>query len=178
MKVLLLNSGGKDSLGAAMALKYHELHSVYLDAGWPCREAALVAAESLAGRYCATHSVLSIALPMVEVLPGHQTVAYQAQVLHLIGAALACGRGYAAVASGQWTDAAMPSFPDDLDRMLASNKLFRPVQFLMPLWALTIEEIETLVKQDPLWRETVYCNCAVPCGECVKCRKRKAWLDR
>jgi len=179
MKVLLLNSGGKDSLGAAMLLREHEVHSVYIDAGWPCREAAMVAAAEIASRYCASHDVAAMAIPnTLSPIPNHQTIAYQAQVLHLVGASMAKGLGFDAVGSGQRPDAAERSFPDDLDRMLASSRFFTPVQFVMPLWTLSQSDSEIAIKADPLWTKTVYCNCATPCGVCGKCKQRAAWLAR
>lgn len=183
MKVVLLNSGGKDCLAAAI-LTYgeHELHSLYVDAGNPSSAAERVVAEKIAAKYAASHKVISLSGGPYEAEGrfGYAVMPYKAAVLHTLAAMYAACIGAEGIVTGQRDDILVEDWDVRLFGVLSMSHQRGPVRLLPPLQGTgkTSERIYQVVKDEPLWKETVVCLKHPACGGCVRCRTRSEWLAR
>lgn len=184
MKIVLLNSGGKDTLATAMLLRdKHEMHSLHVQFVSPSPAAAAVAKE-IAARYCASHhEVTTSGLYMGREVGKVDGLLYQALGLVGLGAMYASQIGASGIAAGFYLAGHIfgPSFGEGVQKVLDSYG--RGLQFLTPL-AGTPSVMEgsgetlvlDIVKADPLWKRTVYCHKDPACTKCAKCLQRAAWL--
>lgn len=177
MKVLLLNSGGKDSLATAILLhREHELHSLHVNLGHPVSRREEEVSAKIAAKYCVSHEVFRGG-PRSYAKPGklgRNVQPHKCFVLHAIAAMHAVQIGAEAVASGQKADAVSADFAARLAAAASISSGFAPVSFIFPLRCdgdldAAHREVVAIVKDDPLWPETVHCLRDPPCGNCPDC---------
>ena len=194
MKAVLLNSGGKDSLATAILLAQegNDLHSFTVDMGQPEGALGHPAAQKIAQKYCRSHHVLKVTsgpyLSPTTKLPegwNYTTIPFKAIVMWSLGAMYAVTIGAEAVASGMRADIFPEDFAKIIEGMLAlSVKVRDPLKVIVPLDGYKGRQGElndivfNIIKYDPLWRETSYCNDDPACGVCYGCRVRADWLSR
>lgn len=193
MKTILLNSGGKDSLAVARLLhETHELHSCYIDMRIPENVRGAPAAAAIASRYCASHHIVQVSSgpylsPTTNLMPGwnYTTVPFKLITTFSLGAMYGVTIGAKAIASGVRCDI----FPEDVSERLRamldlSVRVRDSLEVIAPLNSHKGKQGELedvifdLIKDDPLWKETSYCNEEPPCGACYGCRVRQEWLSR
>lgn len=198
MKVVVLSSGGKESLATFEILKSHldmvglegpvEIHSLYVDLGWRNSTSAKAAAAKFATAYGASHEVVKLEgdwqRPKTADLKHNAGVYHQGVLLHTIGGAYAAKHDIPYVVSGvQPGPITSPSnFADILKNLYAVAARWEPPekipQFLFPVAYLTLGQLLTALKDNPLLTATVSCNEEPACGTCQKCNYRAALLHR
>jgi 7-cyano-7-deazaguanine synthase in queuosine biosynthesis len=187
-KIVLMNSGGLDSLACAMVLKNlgFETHSLHLGIGQMNRGPAKRAARKIAKKYCTSHTYLRI-FPWRRVVHLNKLsskdfwcLPFQGHIVCTIGAAWARTKDINFIASGSKVDI----WPLEADRLfedfMRSSNLSTPVVLLRPLrqgrdyittFAIVQRDMEMASK-------TVSCRFQTwrgPCGECPKCERRKRY---
>lgn len=184
MNVALLNSGGKDSLAAAILLREDpaiRLHSLFVDVGQPNRIEAELSARRIAAKYAEDHETIPVGSGgyRAPVDSGRfVAVCHQTIMLYGIAAMYATSRGWQVVASGVRCDAVAPGFPAALEALFATSRLRAPPAFLFPVLALGDAAVIEIAARDPLYLETVGCNESPPCGTCHRCRLRAEAIPR
>lgn len=180
MKVVLLNSGGKDTLASAVLLtrEGHKLDSLYCDLGLPNTDRSSAAAAELAAKYAATHQTIKVVGPALvgqKGRAGHLSfgVFHQTTIIVGLGAAYATSIGDEGLACGIRK---MDPLRTHLAGSLNVNPFNAPLPLLCPVMELSDAAIFELVKSDPLWRKTVTCNAEPACGTCGRCKLRATWL--
>ena len=183
--ILLLNSGGLDSLYCAQELSAagHTLHSVFVSLGNTADADALASAIRISNQYCATHRTLQIKglVPRQYTNATFVGIPYQTMILFTIAASLATSTGLRFVASGvKW--GVMGYTPQKVQELLSQSFLTTwDVTFLIPAGTLTPMEVWMAVKDNPLAPLVQSCNLSPSCFEvnpndrslwCPKCRFR------
>jgi 7-cyano-7-deazaguanine synthase in queuosine biosynthesis len=179
--VVLLNSGGKDSLAAAMLLREHALHSLYIHVGNSISDVEERVARKVADRYAVEHTTLRLSGGPFEAPSGlgpYSVMPAKAAALHAIGLVFAHSRGADALASGQRPDVLVPDFAARLEAVASMSRHREAMPLLFPVAHIGHGEsdaILSIIGVEPLWRETIYCVQDPPCGTCGRCLKRKEW---
>lgn len=140
MKVVLLNSGGKDSLAVAILLKAGkvelppesnwdgqpvEVHSLYVDLGWRNVVPAKKMAKRIADAYCASHEEVTLSGSWLRPSPPAKGgVVHQSVALAIIGAMYATQIGATTVLSGLVLDPKSPAGLEFPGSLLALYKAF------------------------------------------------------
>lgn len=186
-QVLLLNSGGLDTLYVARKLagEGYRLRSVFVFLGHSGDARSAEAARKVATAYAVDHREVRVE-GLVEVVnrAGNlfTRIPYQTQVLFTLAASLCASLGIRTVASGAYRGM-MGETPAKMRELLAENFLTKwPVEFVLPALDFTPAEQWAAVRDDPLVRETYSCNNAVRCCDqsddvdawCPKCQIRRA----
>jgi 7-cyano-7-deazaguanine synthase in queuosine biosynthesis len=186
MKAVILLSGGKDSLAAAMLThdKY-ELHALFVDVGEPTTVAHLVVSQRIAKKYCVSHKTIGLTggpftgasrnkMGMISSVP------YRSLVMISLGAMFAGTLDAAVLISGVKGDAQMDWWHHAASLVLNMSRVRPPITLVSPIPAPSIgdDAVLQIVKDEPLWKETVYCRYVPPCGTCYGCELRKSWLER
>ena len=188
MKTILLNSGGLDSLACAMLLNQagHEVHSLYVDLGYPNDSVARVASALVASTYCADHEVVTVGnLPAMGMADpptniGFRPVAYQPMLLHSLAVSLATNKGYSEVCAGVRNNAYVGYEYDTLLNAYL-NKFQRLTGYGTVRLSFPINQVNTddwlysIVKDSPILHQTVSCLSLPPCGACIKCLIRSKY---
>jgi len=177
--ILLLNSGGIDSLAVAKKvsrLSTATLHSVYIDVGQLSRVPAKEAALKIAAKYCISHEVMQV-FPddryHIEYDVG-RNIPFLGAAIFMFGAIYARSRDIDFIASGLKNDGVSVEFNEKFLSLLATSKKTKVVIPLRPLQNYSsYEEIIEDIRGDELLPETWSCNRPKKCGECPKCLKRK-----
>lgn len=199
MKVVLLNSGGKDALACAVLLKSGavripdeledgtpiELHSLYVDAGWRNAPRAMAAAKRIAEEYCASHSTVSLSGDFQRApgtgAHGYAGVYHQTILLSVLGGMHAVKNGISVVVMGTVKGPVTPQFPAALRELYVQGQAWhgpemRPVH-LFPLFDIGRDVVIEALKNNPILPLTATCNDVLPCGTCSKCRNRVNLLN-
>lgn len=188
MHVVLINSGGKDCLAAALILRRqeHTLHSLFIDLGTPNSTSAGEAAAKIAAKHAADHHAMAVVgiTRVRHEKSGITSVPHQSVLVNILGGVYAFGKGIGAIASGERRGpetagaglAPVRSFPERVAEAFAIGKFCPPPLVLAPVIDFNDERIFATVKDEPLWRETVTCNEWPPCGKCARCVTRAKWL--
>lgn len=186
---VLLNSGGKDSLAAAMVLGQmgHELYSLHVDIGLSTAD-HLANAERIARHHCSLgHEVFTGRFSSDPNMESPKGGGFYAQrvVLPTIGFSVALRIGAELVSSGHtWpTLNGKEDLADTLARyVMHTNRPEndgggRPApQFFFPLYGLQPHQIYDIVKRDPTWKTLSFCTQSPPCGKCHKCSLRAKFI--
>jgi 7-cyano-7-deazaguanine synthase in queuosine biosynthesis len=179
MRAVLLNSGGKDSLAAAIILSRagYELHSLFCIAGQKALEMRDAAAKKIAEKYCVSHDSM--------VLNGewqHQNkfglpvTAHQTLLFLILAATWGVKHDIYLIASGIKPDAVTTNFPEAAAAYFKTSRGTNPPGLVFPVFDKSDDEIFTIVRHDPLWRNAPTCPYDPACGSCVKCKVRKRWI--
>jgi 7-cyano-7-deazaguanine synthase in queuosine biosynthesis len=186
--ILILNSGGMDSLAVAKLMRQEypassdvSIRSLFVGTGLPNESRSRIAARAVAATYCDSHDELfvrqadgseaDLARPLVGHLFG---VPYYSLMMLTFGLAYGMRHNCHYVVSGMKPDALGPGYMDALKTVLAeslstSRSTWIKPQLLMPVLEISNDDIFSLIKDDPLFSQTVSCNQAEPCGRCGKC---------
>jgi 7-cyano-7-deazaguanine synthase in queuosine biosynthesis len=179
---LLLNSGGKDSLAAAILMSRAgwSLASLHVDAGQRNAGVAAPMAARIAQAHCVSHDTVLIRPSRSWVLEQHGRafLAHQGAVLASIAAAHAAALGIDRVFSGIRKDSQHSTYPTAVQNLIEASRMTAHARFELPLWDYTNEQVYQIIKDDPLWKETVTCNTYPPCNSCPRCHMRAEWLAR
>lgn len=178
MKIVLLNSGGKDSLAAVMTLRKtrgYEIYSLFVRLGHANDDRAAAMAKKIADKYCDSHTELAIPglIPSPTKNGTQFGFPHQALLLHAYAAAWAGCRGIYAVASGQ--NGARELREGIRAAFEGVRSLREPPVLLTPVWGIGPDRTFEIINNDPLWRETVTCNHEPACNKCRKCLLRAEW---
>ncbi len=198
MKVVLLNSGGKEALAAGVLLqqgkvvfpagrddgKPLDVLSLYLDLGWRNSTRAANAAYKIAFELGFKHEYIDIGGDWLKpVEKSERDEAYhQVIVLHVLAAMHAAKKGASVVVSGMTAGPVEPGtcFSDGMRYLYTvGNKydggLLRP-EFVMPLMGMSRDAIAVILRDNyTALYHTVSCEKAVACNACIKCRNR-VWM--
>jgi len=202
MHVVLLNSGGKDTLATAALLRSGnfasvpelsgttgslEIHSVYIDIGWRNGVTAMSAAQMIADEYCDSHEIVKIEgswqVPHGLGFPGYlgMTGMYtQNVIIHTLGAMYGIKNQWNMIASGlnaiQNYREQFAIFGDCLRATYDNGQAWfdpdKRPRFIFPILHSTQEELIPVWRGAPLLTFTVACNEETPCGLCFKCDAR------
>jgi 7-cyano-7-deazaguanine synthase in queuosine biosynthesis len=190
MRIVVLNSGGKDSLAAMMVLKEqgHELFSLFVDLGVPNSDAAAAIAGKLAENYCLSHDTMSVR-SIIRVR--HETqkmtsVPHQTLLVNVLGGIWAYPRGIDVIASGERRSPVQRSisgndhmkFEEMMGSIFTVGLYCKPPTVIAPVKEWTNDQIFEKVKSEPLWSQTVTCNEWPPCGTCGRCILRARWVEK
>lgn len=188
MRVLWLNSGGPDSLVAALQLRREwgddiAYRSLYVDFNPHNRERALAGAETNCDLLDVEDRVVLPASPGEDWWffnrKNYFTHPYLALYLHTVAAGYALHNGIEHVVSGFRGDASGPKFPGLLQELIVmtgpGNDKDRCPILHFPLAGMepTVEQTYRLAQEFevPL-AHTWSCNAYPPCGHCRKCAGR------
>ena len=187
MKILLLNSGGLDSLACAIVLKHngHETHSLYVDLGYPNTDASKVASKLIADTYCVAHdSIAVVGLQARGFLKygheGFEPIAHQQMVLNTLGASYAQVHEFSHFCSGTRKDTPVgPGYLKGFNSTLAYYQTaliqMNPLELFQPINDLTNDQWFGIIKDSPVLHQTVSCLSSPPCGTCFKCKIRATY---
>jgi 7-cyano-7-deazaguanine synthase in queuosine biosynthesis len=183
MRMVLLNSGGKDTLASSILLRKdpeNELHSLYIDLGLSNTEVAKESAQNIADKYCASHEVIKIVGPSLIGMKkkGIRGVYHQTSIIISLAAAYCSVIKATAIASGLRCDVGNDKLLTAYKEALSNNSLNDPVEFITPVFDKKNGEIFELVRTEPLWEKCPTCNEWPPCGGCVRCVTRGRWIGR
>jgi 7-cyano-7-deazaguanine synthase in queuosine biosynthesis len=189
MDAVLLNSGGKDALAAAILLtrEGHRLHSLYLDGGQPGSRAEQEISAEIAAKYCVSHHVGTFGfggLSVVNPCPPHPeivTIPHKLLFSLVMGAIYADLLGVPGLGGGHRCDVAPRGFESRVAAVLGLSKLRTAPKLLLPLGGVDGTQgdfVYETIKDEPLWKKTICCLCETPCGTCARCKMRSAWLGR
>ena len=171
-KVLMMNGGGIDSL--ALAILYHksniELYSLYIDWGYPNNIALSNAASSIANMYCASHKVIQVH----GLIDGFFVPKYQHCMIVSIAISYAIRHGIQKIITGGNGTDNTSDFLTGFDIVIKANKHNKiPITVEWPLEGkYDPEQIYPLVKDSPLFYNTVSCLRNPVCGICHKCKRK------
>jgi 7-cyano-7-deazaguanine synthase in queuosine biosynthesis len=176
---ILMNSGGKDSLAAAIVLSKqgYVVHSIYVDAGQhPPSHAE--SAELIAKNWCDSHDVLTLRMSSgFDLAVGESGFSAQRSMVLVLGLLKYTPDVKLIVTGHTWP-------VRDIDMETVVNNYIRgtwranfyagegPPKFYLPLFKLTTEQIYDVLKEDPSWTDTPTCRFDPPCGKCMKCTLR------
>lgn len=174
MEVVLLNSGGLDSLAAAVQLRVIDpdvvIHSLYVSAGQANDASAKVAAQEIADAECASHSVITLE-GMTYDDPDRELprLPYRTTLYHIMGAIKCRQLGARYLAAG--IDVFFSEYFGKQFSALLAEETSAPFTVipLHPIRTMSRPERVALVKEHPLASKVVSCEYPTPCGECSKC---------
>ncbi|BCS54056.1 hypothetical protein [Geobacter sp. SVR] len=174
MKRVILNSGGIDSLALAIKCKDDELHSLHVHIGVPSSDAQAEAAEKIANEFCASHKVIEVHGLLTPPPEGGplKPLSYNTPTLAMLGSSYAMIMGIVSVISGNRNERVNKDFEKYFTRMLQTHVRDERV-YSRPLGSLKLEDVYQIVKEHPLFPQTVSCLSYPPCGTCPKCQIRK-----
>jgi 7-cyano-7-deazaguanine synthase in queuosine biosynthesis len=176
MKVVLLNSGGVDTLAVAKMYKDqgHEVHSLYISLGQENNKKASTAAKKIAKEYCASHHSVEVSGLAPIVINGFLTMPFQMLTIFVIGACYARQIGCDYIASGNKKQVISDNFKQMFADYLRTSRITEPVIPMMPLAEYgSMKEVYDFVKDEPLLKQTVSCNHKELCKTCIKCIERQ-----
>lgn len=179
-KMVLLNSGGMDSLATAIILhkQNHELHSLYVDMYQPNRKQGIAASKKIAKKYCKSHEVLDLFQDDRYIRPiktGPQ-IPWMGHLAYLIGAIHARCHEIDYVAGGLKSDSVGKEFNAHYMNYLRANTLRRPITLIRPLDNIDdFYRVYDIIKDDKLLKHTWSCNDYPKCKKCGKCKLRKKY---
>jgi 7-cyano-7-deazaguanine synthase in queuosine biosynthesis len=188
MEYAFINSGGKDSLAAAMVLTQagHTLRSVYVSSGQRASvdAASRLMAATIAAKYAVDHRVVELGGNFLSPESKLGGLAYQNIFIHVMAASWAVSNlGIYEIASGTTKAADLQGlFKDRLQALFDTSAHRPPPNFTFPVylaaWMTQMERgMYEIVKIDPMWRDTITCNFSYPgCGVCGHCVVRSFWL--
>lgn len=192
LKILLLNSGGLDSLVVANYLNGtgNELYSLYVDLGQMNSERAKISAKRIADKYCTLgHEIITVSSDLRDTFSTSngliknsykRNVPTNPVVIIGLGVILAYNLDIKYISTGHKADTGrnVNDFRESVYNLIQNN--FREPRILMnPIGHFTTFE-ETLKKafDEGLTLEeinlTVSCPEIEPCGKCVKCKGRNS----
>lgn len=178
--IVLLNSGGLDSLAVAMLLKEqkHIVHSLYIDLGQRSKAKGIVACRRIADAYCDSHEVI-VMFPddryLIEMKNG-PNLPFMGAALFILGSVYARSKGIDFIASGLKGDSNKDDFNTRFLHLLKASKMTKPVIPLRPVSGMKdFKEVFEVIKDSPIMRHTYSCNVIPKCGGCVKCKLRKKY---
>lgn len=174
MKRVLLNSGGIESLCLAIKFKDDELHSLYVDFGFPSSPESKQSAQNIADKYCTSHTVITCdgLLRTREINGEIAPMIYQLPFLAIVGSSFASKIGVESVLSGNRFEKYSKDFERYFSLALATNTQEGGKVYQRPLGGLSKEQVIAIIGDDPLLAQTVSCNQSPKCGVCGKCRER------
>lgn len=188
MDVILLNSGGLDSLASAIIAKQnnHTLRSVHVKFNYPIADIALTAAQAIADEYCDSHKIINLTdLDPVGTEYGDRfrPVPYQQAILCTIGADIAQKTKLTRVISGVRRAEIFYSIDSYKEHLEMSLNQFRisehnDLHFMFPLQNIPLNEKQVfydIIKDSPVLHDTVSCLNVPACGICIKCLFRQEY---
>lgn len=190
--VLLLNSGGLDSMVVAkiLANQGYNLYSLYIDYGMENSEQALASAKNISNKYCTLgHEVLSLHSDKRDNFSttyrkttdhSYAGIPFSGTVNALLGSLIAHNNDIGYVAGGRKNDLGndVDYWLESLRTLMSTHQNYRePVIFLKPIGSYTTvkETVDRGLKEGLTLEEmseTVSCPFKEPCGICLKCINR------
>jgi 7-cyano-7-deazaguanine synthase in queuosine biosynthesis len=179
MKLILLLSGGMDSLAATILMhnQGHEIHSLFIRTGLPSDDKVSAVVKKISEMYCASHKELSLAglnsQGMDNIGVGLRPIAFPAHVWHTLAISYGAEIGVNFIVSGNKGEYSSEDFEEKFIAFSGTSKLQPSKMVLKPLKGITdFNQIYMIIKDSPLLKETISCLYENPCGECSKCRLR------
>jgi 7-cyano-7-deazaguanine synthase in queuosine biosynthesis len=192
-EILTLNSGGLDSLIAIRRLyeRGYLQHSVFIDLGQPNRERAMESAKIIADKYCMSHEVIIVSSDSRNTFSTSNQInegmnmkirtPFTGAVTTTLAAVLCVCNNFEILSLGGYKPTKKGETPTAAGSRLAhlfnSTTVGERVKIIQPLDDIKRSKdlyalAESLGLSKNEMSETVSCNSAEPCRECLKCKQR------